>query len=110
MAEVTVTIPAEHVPAFREGVLCEVKSDIVWAQEMQKEADDRLLSILFAEGRNAVQVQRWLGHFSSDYTLKTYVHLLEDGVGDADFLDAVTGRGEHRDEQTTHKQPEPLAA
>lgn len=46
-------------------------------------------SILFAEGRNAVQVQRWLGHFfqrwlghfSPDYTLETYVHLLEDGVG-----------------------------
>ena len=66
-------------------------------------------SILFAEGRNAVQVQRWLGHFSPDYTLETYVHLLEDGVGMADFFDAVTSRDE-RGEQTTQKQPEPVAA
>ncbi len=43
-------------------------------------------SLLFADGRNVVQVQRWLGHASPDFTLKTYVHLLEDGVGEADFL------------------------
>jgi len=30
-------------------------------------------SILFAEGRNAVQVQRWLGHHSASFTLATYV-------------------------------------
>ena len=32
-------------------------------------------SMLFAEGRNAVQVQRWLGHHSPAFTLSTYVHL-----------------------------------
>ncbi len=38
-------------------------------------------SRLFAEGRNAVQVQRWLGHHSASFTLDTYVHLLDDDLG-----------------------------
>lgn len=36
-------------------------------------------SRMFAAGRNAVQVQNWLGHHSAAFTLKTYVHLLEPG-------------------------------
>jgi integrase len=40
-------------------------------------------SMLFAEGRNAVQVQRWLGHHSPAFTLARYVHLLDDDLGDA---------------------------
>jgi hypothetical protein len=31
----------------------------------------------FAEGRNVVQVQRWLGHHAPSFTLDTYIHLLE---------------------------------
>lgn len=38
-------------------------------------------SRLFAEGRNAVQVQRWLGHHSPSFTLDTYVHLLDPDLG-----------------------------
>jgi integrase len=38
-------------------------------------------SMLFAEGRNAVQVQRWLGHHSPAFTLSTYVHLLDGDIG-----------------------------
>ena len=38
-------------------------------------------SRLFAEGRNAVQVQRWLGHHSPSFTLDTYVHLLDADLG-----------------------------
>ncbi|MBA2793653.1 MAG: tyrosine-type recombinase/integrase, partial [Thermoleophilaceae bacterium] len=38
-------------------------------------------SRLFAEGRNVVQVQRWLGHHSASFTLDTYVHLLEADLG-----------------------------
>jgi integrase len=38
-------------------------------------------SRLFAEGRNAVQVQRWLGHHSPAFTLSVYVHLLDDDLG-----------------------------
>jgi integrase len=38
-------------------------------------------SMLFAEGRNAVQVQRWLGHHSAAFTLDTYIHLLDGDIG-----------------------------
>jgi integrase len=53
-------------------------------------------SLLFAPvehgggGKNAKQVQEWLGHHSPAYTLKEYVHLIDAGVGDAGFLDSVT--------------------
>jgi integrase len=39
-------------------------------------------SRLFAEGRNAVQVQRWLGHSDPGFTLRTYVHLLNHDLGE----------------------------
>ncbi len=39
-------------------------------------------TLLFAEGRNAVQVQRWLGHHSAAFTLTTYVHLLDGDIGE----------------------------
>jgi integrase len=35
-------------------------------------------SMLFAEGRNVKQVERWLGHHSASFTLDTYVHVLSD--------------------------------
>lgn len=53
-------------------------------------------SLLFAPsehgggGKNAKQVQEWLGHHSPAYTLREYIHLIDAGVGDADFLDAAT--------------------
>jgi hypothetical protein len=34
------------------------------------------------ESRNAVQVQRWLGHHSAAFTLATYVHLLDGDLGE----------------------------
>lgn len=48
-------------------------------------------SRLFARGRNAVQVQRWLGHHSPAFTLATYVHLLEGDLGEPLDLDALPG-------------------
>ncbi len=39
-------------------------------------------SRLFASGRNAVEVQQWLGHHSPSFTLDTYVHLLDGDVGE----------------------------
>jgi integrase len=39
-------------------------------------------SLLFASGRNAVQVQHWLGHHSAAFTLATYVHLLDGDLGE----------------------------
>ncbi len=47
-------------------------------------------SMLFAIGRNPKQVQEWLGHTDPGFTLRTYVHLMDAGVGDADFFDAET--------------------
>jgi integrase len=38
-------------------------------------------SRMFANGRNAVEVQRWLGHHSPSFTLDTYVHLLDGHLG-----------------------------
>ena len=39
-------------------------------------------SMLFKQGRNAVQVQHWLGHHSAAFTLSTYVHLLDGDLGE----------------------------
>jgi hypothetical protein len=33
------------------------------------------------------QVQAWLGHADPGFTLKTYIHLMDAGVGSAAFLD-----------------------
>jgi integrase len=49
-------------------------------------------SMLFADGRNAVQVQRWLGHHSPAFTLSVYVHLLDGDLGAP--LDLSAGRDE----------------
>jgi len=38
-------------------------------------------SLLFADGRKAVQVQRWLGHHLAAFTLSTYVHLMDVDIG-----------------------------
>ena len=51
-------------------------------------------SRLFAEGRNVVQVQRWLGHHSAAFTLTTYVHWLDgDDLGEPLALDEELGIG-----------------
>ena len=49
-------------------------------------------SLLFDGGKNIRKVSAWLGHADPAFTLRTYVHLMDEGVGDADFLDdAVKG-------------------
>jgi hypothetical protein len=48
--------------------------------------------MLFAEGMNIKQVSRWLGHHSATFTLATYVHLMDDGMGDAAGLEAAMAR------------------
>jgi hypothetical protein len=40
---------------------------------------------MFAAGRNARQVQHWLGHHSAAFTLATYVHLLDGDLGGPTF-------------------------
>ena len=49
-------------------------------------------SLLFDAGRNVKQVAWWLGHADPAFTLRTYVHLMDEGLGDADFLDAAVGQ------------------
>lgn len=46
-------------------------------------------SMLFAQDRNVVQVQRWLGHHSAAFTLATYVHLLDGDIGQPLTLGSV---------------------
>src|SRR4029450_4748465 len=48
-------------------------------------------SILFEGGKSIRQVCDWLGHADPAFTLRTYVHLLDAGLGDADFLDEALG-------------------
>jgi integrase len=47
-------------------------------------------SLLFAAGKDLKQVQHWLGHHDPAFTLSTYIHLLDGGLGDADFLDELS--------------------
>jgi integrase len=46
-------------------------------------------SLLFDGGKNIKQVSEWLGHADPGFTLRTYVHLMDDGLGGAEFLDHV---------------------
>jgi integrase len=46
-------------------------------------------SLLFEAGKNVRQVAAWLGHADPSFTLKTYVHLMDEGVGGAAFMDAA---------------------
>jgi hypothetical protein len=57
-------------------------------------------------GRDIKQVSAWLGHADAGFTLRVYVHLMDEGVGSAAFLDeAVVGTPpvEHSDRDTTDK-------
>jgi len=44
-------------------------------------------SLQLAAGKNVKQVSEWLGHADSQITHQTYLHLMDDGLGDAAFLD-----------------------
>lgn len=54
-------------------------------------------SMLFERGANAVQVQRWLGHHSPAFTLATYCHLLDAGLGQPlDLAGELAAQGDNR--------------
>lgn len=53
-------------------------------------------SLLFEADRNVKQVQAWLGHADPGFTLSTYIHLMDAGVGSAAFLDQAVGRKDSR--------------
>jgi integrase len=63
---------------------------------------------LFAQGRNAVQVQRWLGHHSPAFTLARYVHLLDGDVGEPLALPCQHVSAHPTD--TPGTEPDPMAA
>jgi integrase len=44
-------------------------------------------SILFESGKNIKQVAAWLGHEDPGFTLRTYVHLMDEGIGDASCME-----------------------
>jgi integrase len=44
-------------------------------------------SILLDSGKNIRQVAAWLGHEDPAFTLRTYAHLMDAGLGDATFFD-----------------------
>jgi integrase len=70
-------------------------------------------SLLFASGKNVKQVQEWLGHADPGFTLRTYVHLLDEGLGDADFMDAEVSVGNSwatQDPETAANRSRPEAA
>lgn len=59
-------------------------------------------SILFAEGRNVVQVQRWLGHHSAAFTLATYVHLLDGDLGAPLASELLMSEGVNKSANMSH--------
>jgi integrase len=71
-------------------------------------------SLLFAEGRNPKQVQRWLGHHSAAFTLDVYGHLLDEGVGEPLTLPSGVPQGGNQvatEATETHRTSgEPVAA
>ena len=71
-----------HVGNLRRRVLkpAAEEAGVAWAAGFHS-LRHTCASLLFAEGRNAVQVQRWLGHHSAAFTLSTYVHLLDGDLG-----------------------------
>jgi integrase len=54
-------------------------------------------SMLFDSGRNIRQVCDWLGHADPAFTLRTYVHLMDGGLGDPLDLDAELVRARDSD-------------
>lgn len=50
-------------------------------------------SLLFDAGKNVKQVASWLGHADPAFTLRTYISLMDEGLGDAEFLDEVVTAG-----------------
>jgi integrase len=69
-------------------------------------------SMLFENGKNIRQVCDWLGHADPAFTLRVYVHQMDGGLGEADFLDTAVRVGNPwatQDPKTAaNAQPTPL--
>lgn len=60
-------------------------------------------SMLLDSGKNIRQVAVWLGHTDPAFTLRTYTHLMDSGLGDVAFLDTAVGN------KWATQHPEPAA-
>jgi hypothetical protein len=58
----------------------------------------------------AVQVQRWLGHHKSSFTLDTYVHMLDEDVPEPTFFDALATACDHPATTEARNGPKPNTA
>jgi integrase len=68
--------------------------------------------LLFEAGRDVKQVSAWLGHADPAFTLRTYIHLMDEGIGDAGFMDDAIKVGNGwatRHSETTTNGPSRLA-
>lgn len=63
-------------------------------------------SLLFEEGRNVKQVADWLGHADPGFTLRTYVHLLDAGLGDGLEIESQVKAGSRSGQGNARKQPQ----
>lgn len=63
-------------------------------------------SLLFEEGRNVKQVADWLGHADPGFTLRTYVHLLDAGLGGGLEVDIEVKVGSRPGQGKPRKQPQ----
>jgi integrase len=78
-------------------------------------------SLLIENGKTIRQVSEWLGHSDPAFTLRTYVHLMDSGLGEADFFDDAVGKAWATEDPETaaneeaeslesgedHEQPQP---
>jgi hypothetical protein len=61
--------------------------------------------MLFETGKNIRQVCDWLGHADPAFTLRTYVHLTDGGLGDAEF--STPRHGATPEQHDSRRQPQP---
>ena len=67
-------------------------------------------TLLFRNGWNAVQVQRWLGHHKPSFTLDTYVHLLDEDVPEPPRFERSQDDGAVADSADAAPDPATVAA
>lgn len=63
-------------------------------------------SLLFDDGRNVKQVADWLGHTDPGFTLRTYVHLLDAGLGGGLDVGLQVKVGSRSGQGNVQKQPQ----
>jgi integrase len=65
------------------------KAGVPWAGP--KTLRHTAATLLFRDGWNPKQVQKFMGHHSAAFTLATYVHLLPDDMPEPTVITAVIG-------------------